>query len=317
MPGIAGRGTTYDLPNFHGELLELGRNDTPFLSAIGGITGGVRTVRSTEFEWQAFDLRAPENDRQRLEGADAPEASARVRMNITNVVEIHQEAVDISYTKLAATGQFSGANIDASDTPLNEVAWQVQQAIRQIARDVEASFLTGAYQRPTDNTRPRRTRGLLEAITTNVVDALDEDLTAEMVLDLMQAVYDSGGIREGETRALMCNSTQKRRLSKVFVSEAGYQETSRNIGGVNVTAIETDFGPLHIMLVPALPQDTIVVSSLEVCRPVALEIPGRGVLFAEPLARTGASERVQLYGELGLEYGAETQHGKIVRLKVS
>jgi hypothetical protein len=30
------------------------------------------------------------------------------------------------------------------------------------------------------------------------------------------------------------------------------------------------------------------------------------------LAKTGATDAVQIYGEIGLEYGPETYHGKIV-----
>lgn len=317
MAGIAGRGTTYNLPNYHGELIELSRSDTPFLAAIGGITGGIRTVSATEVEWQAWDLRAPENDRQRLEGADAPEASARVRSNVTNVLEVHQEAVDVSYTRLAATQQHAGANIDApSETPADEFTFQVNAQVRQVALDVNASFITGSYNKPADNTTARRTRGLLAAIRTNVVDALDTDLTVDMVLDLMQSIWDAGGIREGDTRTLLTNSTQKRRLTRLFITDLGYQEQSREIAGVHVTTIETDFGNLNIMLEPAMPQTDLAVASLEVCRPVGLEIPRKGVFFVEPLAKTGASEKAQLYGEFGLEYGSERQHGKIVRLRV-
>jgi hypothetical protein len=43
-----------------------------------------------------------------------------------------------------------------------------------------------------------------------------------------------------------------------------------------------------------------------------MEIPGKGHFFAEPLAKTGASEKVQVYGEIGLRYGNERKHGKIV-----
>ena len=32
-------------------------------------------------------------------------------------------------------------------------------------------------------------------------------------------------------------------------------------------------------------------------------------MLAEPLAKTGASDDVQIYGEIGLEYGNEKAHG--------
>jgi hypothetical protein len=48
--------------------------------------------------------------------------------------------------------------------------------------------------------------------------------------------------------------------------------------------------------------------------PVFLRVPGRGFLVAEPLAKTGASDRFQIYGEVGLRYGNERSHGKITNL---
>jgi hypothetical protein len=78
MAGITGQGTTFNLPNFVGELFAVSREDTPFLSSIGGLTGG-RAAESTLFQWQSYDLRAAADDRQRLEGAAAPTAEERVR----------------------------------------------------------------------------------------------------------------------------------------------------------------------------------------------------------------------------------------------
>jgi hypothetical protein len=37
-------------------------------------------------------------------------------------------------------------------------------------------------------------------------------------------------------------------------------------------------------------------------------------LFSEPLARTGSTDKAQIYGELSLEYGPEIAHGKITGL---
>src|SRR3954471_23417466 len=106
MAGITGQGTTFNLPNYVGELFALSRETTPFLSAIGGLSGG-RSTNATEFEWQTYDLRDASQGRQALEGANAPTAEQRVRANVRNVVEIHHEAVEVSYTKQAATSQIA------------------------------------------------------------------------------------------------------------------------------------------------------------------------------------------------------------------
>lgn len=314
MAGITELGTTYNLPNYTGILHQLTPADTPFFSAIGGLGGGGQTT-STEFEWEAFDLRdAGQNTK--LEGAD-PTDENRVRVNVTNVVEIHQESVGVSYSKLAATGLKAGSNNDLQNPVRNELDWQVEQMLKQMVRDVEFSFLQGAYQKPADNTTARQTRGLLAAITTNTVAAAAAQLTDTMLLDLMQSVYDNGGIMESDTATIIVNSWQKRQLTQAFITDKNYQEESRVLGGVRVQTIETDFGTVNVMLDRHMPADTVAVVSLEQCRPVYLEIPGKGHFFAEPLARTGSKDRTQLYGEVGLGYGNEAAHGKITGLATS
>jgi hypothetical protein len=37
-------------------------------------------------------------------------------------------------------------------------------------------------------------------------------------------------------------------------------------------------------------------------------------LFVEPLAKEGAAEKFQIYGEVGLKYGNPNAHGKIVNI---
>src|SRR5690554_2208723 len=107
MAGIVGMGTTYDLPNYTGELFGVSPEDTPLLSATGGLTGG-KSTNQTSFEWEGYDLRDPEENRSRKEGANAQDAEHRVRFKVDNVAEIHQETVDVSYTKQAAVGQVAG-----------------------------------------------------------------------------------------------------------------------------------------------------------------------------------------------------------------
>uniref|UniRef100_A0AAU8B0R2 Major capsid protein n=1 Tax=Dulem virus 32 TaxID=3145750 RepID=A0AAU8B0R2_9CAUD len=317
MPGITGMATTYNCPNFVGELFTATPDDTPFLSAIGGLTGGT-PVKSTVFTWQADDKRKGADDRQRTEGADAPEATGVARTQGHNVVEVHQEKVEVSYTKLAAIGQVSP--VTATATPLglqpvqDELAWQLQSALRSKADDVEMSFISGTYAMPTDNASPRKTRGLVEAITTNVVDASGAAITEDLVLDLMQKVWESGGIGVSETRTVIVGAAAKRALTKLFIKDKGYREAERNVGGVNLQTFETDFGRCNIMLNRYAPAKTLIVASIDECRPAFLEIPGKGHFFAEPLAKTGARDAVQLYGEIGLIYGNEKHHGKLINL---
>jgi hypothetical protein len=391
MAGISGLGTNYNLPNYTGILFQLTPSDSPFFSAIGGLTGGLQTT-STEFEWETFDLRdaaQPEN----VEGATAPTAQGRVRANVANVVQIHQEKVSVAYSKIAAFGQKSGTNNEAMNPVRNEVDWQVEQTLKQMVRDAEYSFLRGAYQKPGNNSTGRKTRGILAAVTTNAFDVgaaanlptvtatastdkvnssahglnngevvifsaltggaglvvgqpyyvvnkgtndfevsltkggakidITSDasaatarklttLTTQHVGDAMQSAYDNGGITDSTTATLVCNSSVKRALTVAYADAYGkFTETDRRVGGVAVDTIETDFGRVNVMLNRYMPKDTLLVASLEQCAPVFLEVPGKGHFFAEPLAKTGASDDVQLYGEVGLQYGNQAAHSKV------
>ncbi|MEU1421478.1 DUF5309 family protein [Kitasatospora sp. NPDC005751] len=393
MSGITALGTTYNLPNYTGLLHLLTPTDAPFFSAIGGLSGGGQTT-ATQFEWQVEDLRAA-GQNVALEGQDAPTDQNRVRASVDNICQIHHETVGVSYTKLAAFGQHSGLNIEAANPVTNELDHQVELMLKQMIRDIEWSFLNGLYNKPTDNTTARRTRGLLQAITTNSQNAgtalgngalagtgdtvtitahglangdqviLDTIVTttgvtadtvyyvvnsatntfklaatkggtaidlvgdgtanvtksaaasADAIGGLMQSVFDNGGLSEATAGTLIANSSQKRAITTAYGNLFGkYMETSRNVGGVNMTTLETDFGTLNIMLNRYLPKHKIVVASLEQCQPVYLETPGRGHFFAEPLAKTGAKDRTQLYGEVGLAYGNEKTHGVITGLVV-
>lgn len=319
MAGITGQGDTFDLPNYTGELLAITPQDTPLLSAIGGLTGGT-SVDSTVFSWSTYDLRDADEARQRLEGADAPTATARTRSTVRNVVEIHQEQLEISYTKQAAIGQIAsngsshpyGVAGTGSNAVTNEVDWQLQQHLVQIARDVEVGFIKNTMVEPANNATARKTAGLASVVTTNVKDNADTALDKDDVLDVMQMCYDNGGLMEGETRVLMVGSTQKRAISEAFVNATdGYRWQDSNVGGVNCQSIETDFGKLNVMLNRHVPSDEAYVLSLEDLDVCFLEVPGKGHFFVEPLSKTGAADKYQIYGEIGLKYGNQRKHGRL------
>jgi hypothetical protein len=142
-------------------------------------------------------------------------------------------------------------------------------------------------------------------------------LTKTMVDDTIQKAYDNGGLSEQATATLLCGSAQKRAITNAYLTAGTYvrKELVGNVGGVTVDRIDTDFGTLNVMLDRLMPQSAVAVVSLEQCRPVFLEVPGKGHFFAEPLAKTGAKDRVQIYGEIGLAYGNQLAHAKITDLK--
>lgn len=245
MSGITGIGTTFTLPNYHGELFALTPVDTPLLSMAGGVGGG-KQATSTEFEWQTYDLRDPAI-RPRLEGADAPDPEERVRANVKNVVQIFHEAVGTSYTKRAAVGQLATTQAGPFNTydglgvgnPVtDEHTWQVAQSLKQIGRDVNYSFWHGKKNVPTDNTTARQMAGLLSVISTNKVFATGiSEVSASTATDTVTAA--SHGLSNGDqvtfTDVGAATGIRNDRTYFVVSSASGTFKVASTAGGSAIT----------------------------------------------------------------------------------
>jgi hypothetical protein len=294
----------------------------------GGLTGG-KGVDSTEFTWQVTDNAAAAVNNSQLEAADPVDESI-IRQFVKNVVEIHQESVAVGYSKQGATGNLGASDVgnagvpgDGADVPparllgnqpvQNEISHQLALKINMISRDVERSFLEGVFQLPVDNQSERQTRGILTAIT------IHAETFATSLRDSFNALLI--GMYEDEQKVaplinpvIFVNGGTKVKFSNEYTNNLGLADRSRTIGGVNVETIVTDFGTFGIVLDRYMPTDELLLADMSVVAPCFMPIEGKGHFFTEPLAKTGAYDRVQIYGEIGLEYGPEQFHGKIVSI---
>ena len=312
MGAITGQGQSFNLPNYVGELFNVSPTDTPLLSAIGGMTGGI-SVSSKQFTWQTTDL-AGATQTAVVEGAD-PTMKGRTRSEVSNVTQIMQYGVEVSYTKQAAVGNIAGESIIGNQPVQDELAFQLDMAMKTAARDIEHSFIQGVYNAGANITTPRKTRGMLAAVTTNEVAGGAAALTQAKVESALKKMADAGA--PFEMPVIFANAFQKQKLSSIYSSALALAPRDRNIGGVNITTIETDFGQVGIVFERHIPADDVLIADLAFMKPVFLDIPGKGHFFVEPLAQTGAAYKYQVYGEVGLEYGPEQFHSKITNLSVS
>ena len=315
MGTVSGTGTTYALPNYHGALFVVSPVDTPFLSAIGGINGA-KVVHSKTWEWQTIARRASSANNAALEGQNAPTATNQSRGNVMNITEIHQSAISISYSKMAAIGQFSGVNIAPleDDVVLDELQLQTEAELQSMGVDIEKSFLSGTLQIPADNTTARHTQGILGAIETNLSNVSGDESTVlapAMIDSLLQTMYTNAAPLNQETTVLLASAETALWVSYAYAAQSSLSAPIRDqtIAGVAYKTITTTFGTFAVMMDRWMPNNELGIIDLSACYPVFTEVPGKGVLFVEPLAKTGATEQWQLYGEIGLEWGPETYHG--------
>ena len=315
MAQVSGQGTVWNLPDYHGDLFTADAVNTPLLNLLGGITSGMKTDNfefavSSEYDFPA----AAQPAITETTSLTAPTAIEAVRTQVKNVTQIFHEAVSISYAKLTSKGRLSGINTKgmSSEVP-SEMDFQIAYALQHIARDVEFTFINGAYQIATAANVANKTRGLFACATagSNEVAAGTAALTKDMVEELLRTMYGNGAMFR--LPVFMVNAFQKQSLSALY----GYAPQDRNIGGVDIRSIETDFGLIPVVLNRFVPTDDILLADLSVLQPVFGETPNRGYLFYEPLSKTGASENGQIYGEIGLDHGPYWMHGSITDLATS
>lgn len=304
-------GTVWNLPNYTGELFTSDMINTPFLSAIGGLTGGLQT---TNFEFATDSQYSQETASQpaitETASLTAPTAVSYVRSQNKNVTQIFHEQVSLSYAKVSNSGRLSGINsANASNNVVSEKDWEIAKALEKIARDVEYTFLNGVYQISTDAGTANKTRGMIACSTVNTVDASSAALSKALMDALLLEMFGNGAMFK--TPVILCGGFQKQKLSNIY----GYAPEDRNVGGTNIKQIETDFGNIGVM--PAhrmMPAGTLLIADLSVCAPVFQPVPEKGNLFYEELARTGASEKGQIFGQIGLNHGPAFMHGTLTSL---
>lgn len=309
---VSGMVTTFNLPNYVGELYQISPRATPFTAMIGGLTGG-RQTSSIDFAVQYESLPAaaiPSN----LEGQAAPTASTETKTQENNCVQIFHKSINISYTKLANIGQVTPISAGSSTDDIlgtnpitDEEAHETANVLASLALDIELAFLTGTYARPANNSTARKTRGILNAANITTVTAGGAQLSSSIFDELLRTMYAANA--PFTMPVIFCGAYMKQRISQSW----GFVPADRNIGGLNIEQIVTDFGNFGIVLSRNF-TDTLLVADVAYCAPVFLNIPSKGFLFVEELARVGASIQKQIYGEVGLAYGLGQFHGKITGL---
>jgi hypothetical protein len=340
MGSYSSLGTTFDIPNYTGDIFGISPTETPLLSMIGGLNGG-KAIQGKSWEWQTYDLKTPGFGTAAIEG-DAPTYNGRTRDNVSNVVQIFKYGVELSYSALGNTQQlashFGGFTTDADQTVglaganqvSDEMAWQLMRKLEEAAVDVNHGFWNNTFANPTSNASGRVTRGLLEAISTNLI-TLDSGAAAPADLDgttadttlgaplgssyienLLKDMYD--GAAPMNNLYIFCNSAQKTKITQAYSQNSALAPRDRTVGGVAIDTIVTDFATVGVVLDRHLPQDRIVIANLGVVTPVFRTIPNKGHFFTEMKPSDGDSVKMMLYGEIGLEYGPETWHGQIDNL---
>lgn len=305
-------------PNFLGMLFNSNINKTQFLTLIGGVDGTNAEITSNpEFpisvRYAMSDGSQPSITEAQSVGAANPTYFGLAQD--VNVIQIFQEDVTVSRLRERANGRLSGINTAGSmPEETSEEALQILLHLEKMKRDMNYTALNGVYSNEglTNSTKPLKTRGIINAITTNVVTSATKDIfTADELNEMIRKVYDNGAF---EQPTIFVNSKNKQAISKLFKSEK-LTEVDRNrfVGGVAVDLIVTDFGVnVYVVVDNDVPDNVILLADIKFVRPVFTRDKETGeIITIKDLSQRGGSSK-EVYAEFGLDHGPEFYHGKLV-----
>ena len=260
-----------------------------------------------------------------LEGAAAPTATTYTPDQDENVVQLFHETVKVTYLAGSEVGRLdptSVVSVGSQDAFHYSGVDQTQLSmqLRKIARNYNYSALNGVYANPANPTADAvKMRGIIPAITTNAVAAAGADLSRALLEQLHREMIENAGVQPEAGLLIVAAPVQLAKLNTAYETQFR-QGSDRMVGGLMTREVYTPFGVLRLPSQGAydldVPQDTVVLVNPEPVRGRYLPIKGETILV-EPLAKVGSSEDWQIYGQLGIDYGAEWLHGKITGLSTA
>jgi len=303
----------YDLIGVREDLSDVISNisptDTPFLSNIGKAS-----CDQTQFDWQTDSLAAAASNAA-IEGDDTAAVAVVATTRYINYTQIFKKAFTISGTaeKVKKAGRKS------------EIAYQTAKRGKEIKRDQEKAFTSGAVSVAGNSTTARVTAGLDAWLFTN--DTNGTSGTQYTITGGVPATARTDGDNRAWSEALLKAALLLQynaggEVSMLMVSPAKKQETSAFagiaeirsavagasqatiIGAVDVYV--SDFGNLNVVPNRFMPTDLAYLidpsqAKKRVLRPY----------FVEELAKTGDSHKYHMIEECGLEITNEAAHAVV------
>lgn len=301
--------TSFGVLNYSGMLFNKGNTRCPLSSIIGG---RAKTTNHVEFVTGQEYTTAGGTQPAISETASltAPEATIVTRTQKTNVTQIFHESVGVSYAKQSNMGTLSGINIaNQQENPMNELDFQVAAKMQKVNRDIEFTFVQGTYNKATTDATINKTRGLTEAIESSVIAMASKPLGLWNIADGVKKVYEANAPQDG--LVLWCDATTMFQINADAVQNGlTVIPAAREINGIKLSSVVTPLGVVYLYLGEFLPKGTALLLNLDVISPVYQPVPGKGNFFLEQLAKTGAGEQYQLFGQIGLDHGPEWYHAK-------
>ena len=342
MPAISGANpiVASDVDNFTGELFKITPTRTPLLAASGGLNGGIVT-NATFFQFQTQDNVTVSSVTPGAEGGQ-PNYSGQSRSSVQGVLEIFHEAVQISFSAQAASGEIVPFDLSANykngidklalegtNQVTDELAYQMSLLLETIAKKVEFQAFNGTFNDGSTGGQNRQMRGL--QAHTNLTggnweyhdtngdgSGTNQKLSFSAVANLMKTMYNAGAPMKNPV--LFCSPSQLLDLNNEVIkgtaasgsTNYGILPRDRNVGGVDIDTLVTPFGTIGMALSDYLPANRCYIVDLAFVKPVFLNIPGYGTMFVRDIDQDDYARMAKaVYMEMGFDFGPQQYHGEI------
>lgn len=308
--------TTETFPQYAGELYMFGNYSNPFLASLGEAG---RIVNNFDFALSSSYTLASGVQQAITETGSitAPTIFENyTRDQDVNSCQIIQKYVRTSNKLLSSYNQIVGnasdyLSVDGGNAITNVHEHNIQATLKQVYRDLNYSCWNGSYVRSTAANVAAKTRGLVEAVTTNATTAgvTMANMTKAIIDSHLAGMADDGIDMTGVV--IWVGSEAKIKLSNLYSLNLQTQPRDRVVGGVNVQTLITDFGEFPIVYDFDVPAKSIYFINMPMCSNVWCPVPMRGALYYEDKSDAAAGMTGMIYGQWGIDYGAEEMHGVI------
>ncbi len=232
-----------------------------------------------------------------LEGADAASARAQSRSALYNEIQEFQETIQVSDLDLRLMDPVGITT---------ELDWQQEQRLKEMMLYLERCCISGA--RITGSASVEKAMGGLRYyISTNKTSESAATFTEAMLEAGMKQAFDAGG----HPSILLLNSFQMAKVVGWYKSSVR-SEPEAALGGKAINRVITPLGELALILCRNVPAHEVYGLDPEHVSLV------RGAGFElQPLAKTGASTKAQVWGAYSLKVRAEKAHFRLYNLATS
>jgi hypothetical protein len=232
-----------------------------------------------------------------VEGADARAARYKARANKSNKTQIFDDTIQLSGTAQAVT-QYGISDL---------YEYEKQKKQLELALQLEKALINGVSY---ESGNVRQMAGVRSFIQSNVTDAATGAVSATLLNDSFQAIYEKGGFASGGNFKIMVPAKQKRAISAIDNNKL-YITQAENIRGQVVDQFVSDFGQFEIVLNNNLDAKELLI--VDTNRMAIRPLVGRE-FFHKYMGDQGDYVTGTLVGEYTLEFKQEKAHARIKNL---